>query len=97
MIYVDGELLTTYGNLRCMKVLNLGYHKADTPIIVDVKCDIENSNLGHAYIVTEDINKLAECYKEASQKGITLNQLSSSKYEMTIPEELSSQAGIFTI
>lgn len=85
-LYLDNDFLSTYGNTSCMQILNLGYHDKDDEFTLAVSGD-SSSNLGHTYIVTENIDKLSTAYDLAKDNSIDLKQLSSSKYEMTVLDD----------
>lgn len=86
VIYRNDELLCGYGNLGCMKVLNLGYYKAGDSFRIYVKCDNAEARLGETHIVTENMNKLAAVYDEAKTSNAVVSSISSSKYTISIPE-----------
>jgi uncharacterized membrane protein YfhO len=77
-VFVDGEFLTSYGNASCVKVLNLGYHKAGDSIRVKVQGENMEDNFGRAVFVTEDVGALKKAYDELKSQCCTVTKKTSS-------------------
>lgn len=82
-IYVNDELLTSYGNASCLKVLNLGTYDKGDSIKVTIDSDDPNAILGDAVFVTEDINALQAAYNMIVENGADICKLSSSHLSIT--------------
>lgn len=89
VIYVDGELVSGYGNLSCMKILNLGYHNSGDRFEVEVRSDNSGANLGEVHVVTENLDKLSTAYEAAKPRNATVERVSSSRYLIHIPDNAS--------
>ena len=86
-VFVNDELLTTYGNASCVKILNLGNHRAGDEIKVTVQGEKEDKNFGSALFVTEDQAALKAAYKELSAKDCVVKvRPVRSEMTITVPE-----------
>ncbi len=82
-IYLGDDFLTTYGNAACVKILNLGYHKAGDCLDISVRGEGQDDNFGRAIFVTEDIDALRTAYGELSARNCNLT-VNPSKVQMDI-------------
>ena len=82
-VFVGDEFLTTYGNAACVKILNLGYHKAGDEIFVSVQGENADDNFGTAVFVTEDAQALKAAYNELSAKNCIV-KVRPFRSEMTV-------------
>ncbi|MBE5827529.1 MAG: hypothetical protein E7307_12940 [Butyrivibrio sp.] len=78
-VYVNDEFLSTYGNASCVKILNLGMHKAGDRIKVRVQAENKEDNRGTAYFVTEDTEALSEAFEEIEAGNCNIIKKSSSR------------------
>lgn len=92
-IYVEGELLTGYGNASCYKVLNLGYYEAGSILHITVAGDSADAYLGEGIFVTEDMDALAYYYDIASRGDCDITKVSSSHLKISVPDGFN---GVFT-
>jgi uncharacterized membrane protein YfhO len=82
-VFVEDEFLTTYGNAACVKILNLGYHKAGDVLNVTIQGESEDDNFGRPVFVTEDSESLDAAYKELAKKGCDVT-VKPAKCELAI-------------
>ncbi len=82
-VFVDGEVMTTYGNASSMKILNLGYRKAGEAFKVMVTGDHTDAVFGKEIIVTEDMTSLENVIGKIKSKGATVEKISSSHVVIT--------------
>ena len=86
-VFVGDEFLTTYGNAACVKILNLGYHKAGDEVLVSVQGENEDDNFGTAVFVTEDTKALEAAYNELSARNCIVKvRPFRSEMTVTVPE-----------
>ena len=86
-VFVNDEFLTTYGNAACVKILNLGYHKAGDEIMLSVQGENEDDNFGTAVFVTEDTKALEAAYNELSARNCIVKvRPFRSEMTVTVPE-----------
>ena len=79
--------MTTYGNAACVKILNLGYHKAGDEIMLSVQGENEDDNFGTAVFVTEDTKALEAAYNELSARNCIVKvRPFRSEMTVTVPE-----------
>jgi len=81
-IYIDDEFLSSYGNLSCTKVLNLGYRNKGESFTATVFAENENDDFGEAVFVTEDISALESAYNDAMAMSCLVTRLSSSRLKV---------------
>ena len=86
-VFIGDEFLTTYGNAACVKILNLGYHKAGDTISLTVQGEATDDNFGRAIFVTEDTGALQAACAELSARSCDV-KINSFRNEMniTVPE-----------
>ncbi|RKM61061.1 hypothetical protein D6855_03955 [Butyrivibrio sp. CB08] len=77
-IFINDELLTTYGNSFCTKVLNLGTFNSGDSFTLTVQAENAESSYGSAVFVTEDIKALERAYSDASKRNCEVIKKSSS-------------------
>ncbi len=86
-VFANDEFLTTYGNAACVKILNLGYHKAGDEIKLSVQGENEDDNFGTAVFVTEDTKALEAAYNELSARNCIVKvRPFRSEMTVTVPE-----------
>ncbi|WP_022765468.1 YfhO family protein [Butyrivibrio sp. XPD2006] len=86
-ILIGDEFLTTYGNAACVKILNLGYHKAGDVISMTVQGEATDDNFGRAIFVTEDTGALEAAYNELSVRKCDVRVKSFwNEMNITVPE-----------
>ena len=86
-VFVGDEFLTTYGNAACVKILNLGYHKAGDEISLSVQGEGTGNNFGRAIFVTEDTKALKAAYSELAARDCDVRVKDfSSEMNITVPE-----------
>ena len=90
-IYRGEEFLTSYGNLSCTKVLNLGYLKKGERLTITVFAESESDDFGKAVFVTEDITGLEKAYADALEGCCLVTRLSSSHLKI----ETGDHNGVF--
>ncbi len=90
-IFIDDEFLSSYGNLSCTKVLNLGYKNKGDSLTVTVFAENEADNFGEAVFVTEDEAALKEAYEDVKDDCLLVTRLSSSRLKI----ETESCDGVF--
>ncbi len=78
VIYVDGELFSTYGNASCVKVLNLGFFDEGDEILVQLQGESMDYNFGEAFFVTEDVEALKQACDELRSRSGEVTRKSSS-------------------
>ncbi len=81
-IYRGEEFLTSYGNLSCTKVLNLGYFSKGETLTITVLAENETDDFGEAHFVTEDISALEKAYGDAQDECCLVTRMSSSKLKI---------------
>ena len=89
----DGEFLSGYGNLGCLKVLNLGRYEKGEALTLRITGE-EGEKTGELLMVTEDTEALAVLAEKAKKKDAVVTQLSSSHYSIRLDPAL--QGGLFT-
>ena len=82
VIYIDGEMLSTYGNASCVKILNLGYKKAGEKLIVRVEGETKSDDLGKPLFVTENTGALEKAYEEINDRNCEVIKKASSRLEL---------------
>lgn len=85
-VYVDDAFLCGYGNHGCMNILNMGYHMAGDMLRIRVVSDSEKADFGKTCLVTENYDKLCRCVEAAKSRMIEVEEKSSSRYVLNIPE-----------
>ena len=86
-VFSGDKFLTTYGNAACVKILNLGYHKAGDEILLSVQGEAADDNFGRAVFVTEDAGALRAAYNELSSRKCDVKvKPFVNEMNMTVPE-----------
>ncbi len=94
-IYLDDEFLSGYGNLGCYSVLDLGAYEEGDSFTLRISCDSEDPDLGRLIVVSEDVSALEEAFSQSITKGLLVENVKSSCYEISIPE-LGEAQGVAT-
>ena len=92
-IYEEDRFVDIYGNNASYKILNLGYHNKDDLFDVYVRTDVSDAHFGTAYIVSEDTDALKAAYESARVRDCEVKKLSSSRFEITLPEGIETLQG----
>lgn len=77
-LFKDGEVLSTYGNAACVKILNLGYMSKGDQVNIFIGDGQPDADFGEAYFVTEDITEVAKAYADLQERNATVTKNSSS-------------------
>ena len=83
-VFLEDEVLSTYGNSACIKILNLGYHKAGDVINVKVTGD-SDPDFGEEIFVTENMTALSEICDAIKENNATVTKKSSSHLLIEVP------------
>lgn len=81
-VFVNDELVSSYGNKSAIKVLNLGYYKKGETIEVTVMGGSPEPVFGNEIFVTENKEALSEAYEIVKENNILVNKISSSHLTM---------------
>lgn len=73
-IYENGNLVTTYGNNFCLKVLNLGYMNKGETKLIRIDGGAEDADFGTPIFVTEDSEVLKKVSEELSNNRAELTK-----------------------
>ena len=79
VIYIGDELLTSYGNASCTKILNLGYMEAGEELRVRLQAENQDYDFGEAVFVTENVDLLRDAYEELKGRFAKVTKKSSSR------------------
>ncbi len=90
-VYRGEDFLTSYGNLSCTKVLNLGYLSKGESLEITVQAENEDDNFGEALFVTEDVSALEKAYENADDRNCMVTRMSSSSLKI----ETKDYDGVF--
>ncbi|MBP3784386.1 MAG: YfhO family protein [Butyrivibrio sp.] len=90
-VYRGEDFLTSYGNLSCTKVLNLGYLSKGESLEITVQAENEDDDFGEALFVTEDVSALEKAYEDADDRNCMVTRMSSSSLKI----ETKDYDGVF--
>ena len=91
-VFLEDEVLSSYGNSACIKILNLGYHKAGEIINVKVTGN-SDPNFGEEIFVTENMTALSEICNAIKENNATVTKESSSHLLIEVASENVTMVG----
>lgn len=87
-IYVNDTFISGYGNASAIKIVNLGSFNEGAQITLKIEAygDPEEADFGTPLIFTENMEVLSDYCKKASERAVTVTEISPTKLGLSISD-----------
>lgn len=82
-VFLENEMLSTYGNAACISVLKLGYYEKGETVDLLIKGSRDVVDFGVGHFVTENVDSISRAYEKINTQQTTVSKKSSSHLEIT--------------